>query len=141
MTGHAFQVLLEDDDVTDCLSNMRNHIASGGIIVFESRNPAVDWCSKWDYEITLRIKQQEVIERRRFLRMQDDRMTFELLYEFPDENMKSESTIRFLSHSDLTRLISECGLRIEKTLGAWDGSAFNPETSEEMIFFLQAASL
>lgn len=43
MTGHAFQVFLTDEDVRAACLTMREHLAPGGRVVFETRNPAVDW--------------------------------------------------------------------------------------------------
>ncbi len=43
MTGHAFQVLLEDVDVLKTFSTMRKHLKQGGLVAFESRNPLIDW--------------------------------------------------------------------------------------------------
>lgn len=51
MTGHAFQVLLEEEDLEATMATMANHLAAAGKIVFESRNPRIDWAQRWDYEI------------------------------------------------------------------------------------------
>ena len=48
MTGHAFQVFLEASDVLATFATMRQHLAPGGLIVFESRNPAIDWPARWN---------------------------------------------------------------------------------------------
>src|SRR5688500_16154859 len=48
MTGHAFQVMLGDDDVMATLTTMRRHLAPSGRAVFESRNPAIDWAAEWN---------------------------------------------------------------------------------------------
>ena len=50
MTGHAFQVLLEDEDVHAAFETIRTHLKPGGKIVFESRNRAVDWAAEWSGE-------------------------------------------------------------------------------------------
>ncbi|HWA50043.1 MAG TPA: class I SAM-dependent methyltransferase, partial [Dongiaceae bacterium] len=41
MTGHVFQVFLSDEEVRAVLDNLRRHLAPGGRIAFETRNPAV----------------------------------------------------------------------------------------------------
>ena len=46
MTGHAFQLLLEDRDVRAALRALAGHLAPGGRIAFETRNPAV---REWQY--------------------------------------------------------------------------------------------
>ncbi|MGD9682925.1 MAG: class I SAM-dependent methyltransferase [Candidatus Obscuribacterales bacterium] len=146
MTGHAFQVLLEDRDVRGALEVMRAHLAPGGIVAFESRNPAIDWRSRWDYEMDLILEGSKVRESRRFLSMEGEFMTFELRYEFVgsavdaktpeahEEVLISNSELRFLSRESIDAFLTEAGLRVQRLLGGWDSEAFNAEYSEEMIF-------
>jgi SAM-dependent methyltransferase len=113
MTGHAFQVLLSDDDVLAAFTTMRMHLSPDGFTAFESRNPAIDWKSKWDYDIDLGSRGSPVRTTRRFLAMKDDRLTFELRYEFPDEKLVSPSVLRFLSRRDIEERLVASGLQIE----------------------------
>ncbi len=55
MTGHAFQVLLEDVEVLATFSTMRKHLKPSGIVVFESRNPVIDWTKEWNYDMVRNI--------------------------------------------------------------------------------------
>nr|WP_246699405.1 class I SAM-dependent methyltransferase [Rhizobium sp. BK538] len=48
MTGHAFQVLLDERSILATFAAMREHLADGGCIVFETRNPEIDWKARWD---------------------------------------------------------------------------------------------
>ncbi len=139
MTGHAFQVLLEDADVCATFSVIRKHLKSEGIAVFESRNPAIDWANQWNYEIDLKLPGQIVRESRQFLKMENSRMTFELRYQFPDEMLLSSSELRFQSREEIEDKLSASGLRVEKLLGDWDGKLFDETTSEEMIFMVKVA--
>lgn len=139
MTGHAFQVLLDDADVLATFSVMRKHLKPDGIAVFESRNPAIDWANLWNYELDFKLPGQMVRESRRFLAMENNRMTFELRYQFPDETLLSSSELRFQSREEIEERLSASGLRVEKLLGDWDGSLFDVKTSEEMIFVVKAA--
>ncbi|MCA9801251.1 MAG: methyltransferase domain-containing protein [Cyanobacteria bacterium HKST-UBA02] len=146
MTGHAFQVLLEDRDVQGALEVMRAHLAPGGIVAFESRNPAIDWRSRWDYEMDLIVDGSKVRESRRFLAMEGEFMTFELRYEFvrgvadtgtpegDDEVLISNSKLRFLSRESIEVFLTEAGLLVQKLLGGWEIETFDAKTSEEMIF-------
>lgn len=72
MTGHAFQVLLDDAAILDTFKVMREHLNAGGLIVFESRNPNVDWASTWDYELDLEVNGVIVRESRCFSQMKGD---------------------------------------------------------------------
>ncbi|MBX9667334.1 MAG: class I SAM-dependent methyltransferase [Candidatus Obscuribacterales bacterium] len=138
MTGHAFQVLLEDGDILATFSTMREHLKPDGLAVFESRNPEIDWAREWNYDLDLKLPEGDVHESRRFVRMENDRMTFELHYHFPDENLVSTSELRFLTLEGIEERLTASGLRTDKVLGDWDGSSFNETTSPEMIFMVRA---
>ncbi|MBY0357515.1 MAG: class I SAM-dependent methyltransferase [Candidatus Obscuribacterales bacterium] len=139
MTGHAFQVLLEDVDVLKTFSTMQKHLKQGGFAAFESRNPLIDWEREWNYDMVLKLPASTVHESRRFLTMEDDRMTFELRYQFPDETLVSTSELRFLSRKDIEEHLTASGLCIDKVLGDWDGTLFDERSSPEMIFIVRAS--
>ena len=130
MTGHAFQVLLDDDDVLATFATMREHLKPEGLIAFESRNPKIDWESRWNYEMVLKLPHYSVKESRRFLALKNNRMTFELRYDFPDESLTSQSELRFFSRNEIEELLGASQLRIENVLGDWDGTPFDERSSE-----------
>jgi SAM-dependent methyltransferase len=138
MTGHAFQVLLEDVDILATFSIMRKHMKPGCITAFESRNPLIDWVREWDYDMVLELPTGVVHESRRFVRMENDRMTFELRYQFPDETLVSTSELRFLSRKGIEERLAASGLCIDKVLGDWDATSFDERSSHEMIFIVRA---
>lgn len=47
MTGHAFQVLLDDDATLAALTAFHDHLSAGGLLAFETRNPAVRAWDGW----------------------------------------------------------------------------------------------
>jgi SAM-dependent methyltransferase len=140
MTGHAFQVLLEDVDVLATFAVMRKHIKPSGFVVFESRNPAIDWARDWNYDMAFELPGGVVYESRRFRSMENGRMTFELRYQFSDDTLVSASELRFLSQKDIEERLVTSGLRVDKVLGDWDAKPFDEKSSHEMIFFAHAAS-
>jgi SAM-dependent methyltransferase len=139
MTGHAFQVLLSDHDVLAAFTTMRLHLSPDGFAAFESRNPAIDWKSRWDYDIDLESRENLVRMTSRFLAMQDDRLSFELRCEFPDETLVSPSVLRFLSRRDIQERLDACGLQLENVFGDGDARPFDEDSSHEMIFIARAA--
>jgi hypothetical protein len=139
MTGHAFQVMLSDDDVLATFTTMRLHLGPDGFTAFESRNPAIDWKSKWDYDIDLELRGNMVRMTSRFGAMRDDWLSFELRYEFPDETLVSPSVLRFLSRPDIEERLVASGLRIENVFGDWNAQPFDEDSSHEMIFIARAA--
>jgi SAM-dependent methyltransferase len=134
MTGHAFQVLLADADVLAAFATMREHAMPGARIVFESRNPAIDWRNDWDRDIVIDRKSGATAERR-FISMRAGRMTFDWRYHFPDETLVSRSILRFLTRTEIEQRLTASGLTVEKVLGDWDGSDLDERISPEMVFF------
>ena len=47
MTGHAFQVLLTDDEIRSALAAVRGALRPGGRFAFETRNPAARAWERW----------------------------------------------------------------------------------------------
>ncbi|WP_421725006.1 class I SAM-dependent methyltransferase [Bauldia sp.] len=140
MTGNAFQVLLNDVDVLATFATVRGQLAPGGIAVFESRNPAIDWAEIWDKaEIVHRLPDGDVRITRHFLAWNGDRMTFEHRYRFPDETLVSRSVLRFMTAEEIDDRLDAAGLRIERLMGDWSGEPFDPASSEEMVFRVGAA--
>ncbi|MBP7861745.1 class I SAM-dependent methyltransferase [bacterium] len=138
MTGHAFQVLLQDREVECVFRTMKEHLKPEGSIVFESRNPNIDWKSKWDYEITLDTPYGLVQESRRYMDFVDDKMTFRLEYKFADETLTSQSVLRFWTKEQIEMHLSKACLTVDTIYGDWSQSPFSPEHSEEMIFKIGA---
>ncbi len=138
MTGHAFQVLLEDSDVLETFSTMRKHLKRDGSVVFESRNPLIDWEQQWNYDMVLELPTSRIQEARRFLKMENDRMKFELRYQFPDETLVSASELRFFSRKDIEERLNASGLFVNNVMGDWDGKPFDERSSQEMIFIVNA---
>lgn len=139
MTGHAFQVLIEDEDIRATFNTVKKLLSADGSFVFESRNPAINWASQWNYESYFNLPEEAVFESRKFLAQNGERMSFELKYEFPDETLISNSELRFSNHNLIGQLLKDAGLRVEILLGDWSGGAFNEMTSEEMIFVVKRA--
>lgn len=140
MTGHAFQVLLEDADILAVLATMRRHVKPDGLIVFESRNPFIAWANEWDYDMDLKLPGGSIVhESRRFIAMKNDRMTFELRYQFPDETLASASELRFQSRDEIEERLHASGLQVDQLLGDWDGKPFDESVSHEMIFLVSLA--
>jgi SAM-dependent methyltransferase len=136
MTGHAFQVLLEDEDILETFARVKKHLHPDGKFVFESRNPSINWAREWNYDITLDLPDGKVQESRHFLGMANDRMTFELRYELTDERLVSRSELRLLSKIEIERRLVESGLHINNVLGDWQNNQFDENSSREMIFLV-----
>lgn len=137
MTGHAFQVLLSDDDILACLRTMATHLAPGGRIGFETRNPAIDWVGRWNArpDATWEVTAGEAVTISTHVHERStNTIRFEHIYRFPDEALTSQSTLRFTDREELEAKMAEAGLRVQSLHGDWDLSGFDPERSPEMIY-------
>ena len=138
MTGHAFQVLLDDHNVASSFVRIRDHLSREGMFAFESRNPRIDWAREWDgMQRELQSPTGRVRESFKVCSAQGDRIIFETEYAFADEQLVSVSELRFMSSDIIARHLTNAGLYIHELLGHWDGSPFNPEKSREMIFMVR----
>ncbi|MFI9555734.1 class I SAM-dependent methyltransferase [Nonomuraea endophytica] len=137
MTGHAFQVLVEDDELRAALAAVRAALADGGRFVFETRNPlARDW-ERWtgSSEITdasgtpvrvdVEVKQVTA-----------ERVTFTQTYTSPGwaGPEVSWSTLRFLGVAELAAFLAEAGLEVEAQYGDWNREPLT-EAAPEIITF------
>ncbi len=139
MTGHAFQVLLSDDDVRAALATMRRHLKPGGRVAFESRNPAINWAAEWDGSEERSHGGVPVRETTEVRARAGDRVIFEVRYQFPDETLVSRSELRFMSRQEIEAHLAYAGLQVEALYGDWDGAPFDPGASREMIFLARPA--
>lgn len=141
MTGHVFQVFLSDDDVLQVLLMMERHLAPHGTLIFETRNPKIDWVRRWDgrtadYDSSYgRVREEfKVIDAKEHF------ITFETHYYLTEETLVSRSTLRFLPLPELRQRLDEAGLRIKYCYGDWDKTPFHEE-SDEIIIVAQQTSL
>jgi ubiquinone/menaquinone biosynthesis C-methylase UbiE len=142
MTGHAFQVLLTDEDIVAALQTMRRHLAPRGRISFDTRNPAIDWATRWKVRPAATVELDEgesVVVSTDVLSAGTNTLTFEHHYQFSDEMLSSQSTLRFTSLATLEDFFQRAGLKIETCYGDWNLSAFDPKSSPEMIFVVSAS--
>ncbi len=138
MTGHAFQVLHTDEDVAAAFNNMDNHLKADGLIVFESRNPTINWANNWNYDMKIALPDGGTVEEsRHFISMKNNKMSFELRYQVRDELLTSESILRFWTLPEIQSHLSAVGLSTAKIIGDWNGKEFDENSSEEMIFFVR----
>lgn len=135
MTGHAFQVLLTDEDTLAVLTTMRYHLGERGKIVFESRNPTLDWAEQWAGRV--RKLPGGILETLEIIANNGEFISFETIYQFADKELRTRSTLRFPSAEHVQELISRSGLKVRQILGDWDSNPLEITRSPEMIFFVE----
>jgi len=69
-------------------------------------------------------------------------VTFSETYEFagPTASFQSISTLRFMTADQIAELAYRAGLSAERVWGDWNGVTYEPEHSEEIIFWLERRS-
>ena len=140
MMGHAFQILLTDEDILAALDTMRRHLKPGGKAAFETRNPNIDWARVWGTHapVVHKLPGGEVRETLQITNESGEQISFNQQFEFPDVTLSSGSTLRFLTRVQVESFISRSGLVVCELFGDWDRSQFDAEHSLEMIFVLES---
>jgi SAM-dependent methyltransferase len=136
MTGHAFQVLLDDDELRAALSAIRSLLTAGGHFVFETRNPAAQEWLRWTPDRAVDV----VRANGSLVRMAHEVHTpvvgelvsFTTTFSSPDWEAprRSHSMLRFLGVDALASLLADTRLEIEVQVGDWDArplTAASPE--------------
>ena len=146
MTGHAFQCLLLDTDVSNLFSEVGRQLVPGGAFLFETRNPAARAWDRWTPEHAgaprplpdgRLVRVVHEVER-----VEGELVTFLESYEFgnPTKRSHSRSTLRFMAAERVIELAESRGLTVEYVWGTWAGDPFDPTHSPEIIFRLILAS-
>jgi SAM-dependent methyltransferase len=137
MTGHVFQVFLDDEAVSACLKMAARHLAPDGRLAFETRNPLVQEWEEWIPDLTredLVLPDGAVVEvHYDIAAVEGDLVTFETHFRFAGEEPRvATSTLRFMDRATLDRLLAVAGLEIIECFGDWDRSPPS-ESSPEII--------
>ena len=144
MTGHAFQVLLEDDEIRAALAAISSALVDGGHFAFETRNPLTREWESWTPEnavevvdaggATVRMAHEVATP------VDDQFVSFRTTFTSPAwaQPQTSHSTLRFLDADALVQYLAEAELAIEEQFGDWDRWPLT-DTSPEIITTVAAA--
>ncbi|MEZ5830716.1 MAG: class I SAM-dependent methyltransferase [Dongiaceae bacterium] len=137
MTGHAFQVLLSDDEVRAGLGALRRHLAPDGRLAFETRNPLAEEWRGWIPGLTREIVQVPGIGAvevyNDIASAESNLVTYETHFRFaPDDKVVARDTLRFMSQAELAAFLADAGFRDLTWFGNWDRSPVSA-TSPEII--------
>lgn len=138
MTGHAFQVLLGDEEIRAFLLKVRALLASDGQFVFETRNPLVREWEHWNLRTPVEFEGPDgapvLYWRSVEMPVRGDLVSFTQTYARSswDAPKDSASTLRFLDIAAMRRLLHDADLSIVDQFGDWDESPF-ADTSPEII--------
>lgn len=135
MTGHVFQVILEDEAMRATLAAIQAALADDGRLVFDTRNPlARDWegwmpDTVWEFDGPdgARVRKWHELES-----VAGDRVTYSTTYTSTAwaEPVTFRSSQRFYSARDVAAFLSEAGLEIVEQFGHWDQRPFADDSPE-----------
>ena len=126
MTGHAFQVFLEDEEVRSSLTAIRSVLLDGGRFVFETRNPDARAWEHWTPDDAVEVVCPDGAAVRMAHEVETpvrgDLVSFTITFTSTrwDRPRTSRSTLRFLDADALSTFLSDAGLAIEEQFGDWD---------------------
>ncbi len=135
MTGHAFQVLVDDDELRASLTAIRRALADGGRFAFETRNPlAREWESWNPHNAT------EVVDpsgRRVRISYQVESVVGDvvtLTETTCDPNgvplRVDRDSLRFLDLDTLAGFLANAGFGIDAQYGGWSREPLSSESAE-----------
>ncbi|MBW9061887.1 methyltransferase domain-containing protein [Rhizobium herbae] len=136
MTGHVFQVFLDDDQVLAVVSSVRRHLENGGRLVFESRNPLARAWERWTPDHSFRTiahpRLGTVETWHEVIDVRAGQVSFRTYTRIGGRNERaiSQSTLAFRSHAEIRRLLHKAGFVDVSLLGGWDGLLFSAGSSE-----------
>ncbi len=138
MSGHAFQVFVEDDDLRVSLAAIRSALTDNGRFAFETRNPLIREWESWNPNNAVEVTDAAgaVVRMARKVETPVDGKIVSFTHTFTsstwDWPQVSRSTLRFLDADSLSSFLSEAGLVIEEQFGDWDRQPTS-DTSPEII--------
>lgn len=139
MTGHAFQCLVEDDDLRASLSAVRTALRPGGRFVFETRHPQARAWELWPRRVT-----DAQLADGRAVRVSyhvesvvDDVVRFAEITAAPGADGAADrvlrvdrATLRFLDVPTLNAFLAEAGFEVEYQYGGWDRAEVTEQSTE-----------
>ncbi|MBF6299069.1 class I SAM-dependent methyltransferase [Nocardia amamiensis] len=140
MTGHAFQLLLTDDDIRAALDAIRQVLGPSGQFIFEVRNPVVRGWEQWTDRNTRRtvsapdggvVEVVYIFERQR----PPDLVDYETAFRFHDvgESYSVSSTLRFINPTRLCEILTATGFEIVRQEGDWSGAPWTSASPEVIM--------
>jgi SAM-dependent methyltransferase len=126
MTGHAFQVLVGDEEIRAALAAIRSALTHEGRLAFETRNPRVREWESWATSEPLEFVGPDgnVVQVATEVEplVSADLVSFTKTYTSPgwERPHASRSTLRFLAAEALAAFLAEAHLTIEEQFGDWD---------------------
>jgi SAM-dependent methyltransferase len=138
MTGHAFQVLVEDHEIRTSLAAICSALIDGGRFAFETRNPSAREWESWTPDNAVEVVDASGaavrMEHEVETLVDGEIVSFNTTFTSPawKRPQVSRSSLRFLDADALCRFLSEAGFVIDEQFGDWDQQPVT-DSSPEII--------
>ncbi len=135
MTGHAFQVLVSDEDLQRSLRAIRAALVDGGRFAFETRHPQARAWEAWNTSYDVRNPDGDAVRvTYRVLEVDGDVVRFSesLSSRWWDEEQTSVGVLRFLAPDALAAFLEDAGFTIERQFGDWQHRPLT-DASKEIV--------
>jgi ubiquinone/menaquinone biosynthesis C-methylase UbiE len=138
MTGHAFQKLLTDDEITRALRNFARHLKHAGMLAFETRNPLRHEWEEWVPDLSRAVAVlpdgSKADTHNDIRSVVGELVTYETHVSFaPDDKVMGADTLRFISAARLAECLNEAGFVRQTWYGDWDRSPVGPQSTELIV--------
>jgi ubiquinone/menaquinone biosynthesis C-methylase UbiE len=136
MSGHAFQVFVDDAEIRAALEAIRAALTDDGRFAFETRNPSARAWDEWTPQNATEVTDAAGTVVRMAHEVETpvvgDVVRFTTTYSSADWDSPqvSRSTLRFLDADSLTRFLTEAGLAIDQQCGDWTGGPLTDAAPE-----------
>jgi SAM-dependent methyltransferase len=135
MMSHAFQCLVEDDDLRESLEAIRRSLRDGGLFVFETRNPSAREWESWNPSNPIDVVDPAGRSLRIVYEVESvdgDVVTFTESTCIPDGTTLrvDRGSLRFLDAESLSGFLEEAGFTIRSQTGGWHDEPLNPASAE-----------
>jgi SAM-dependent methyltransferase len=131
MTGHAFQVLIDDEEVCVSLRAIRRALTDTGRFAFETRNPGARAWETWNPSNAVEVVDPAGREIRVWHHVESVDGDIVTLTETTGERdgtplRMDRARLRFPDRDTLAAFLREAGFEIESQFGGWDEQPLTP---------------
>ena len=135
MTGHAFQFLVDDDELCASLAAIRRALIDGGRFAFETRNQVARAWESWNPANAIEIVDpagQQVHVSYEVESVVEDLVTVtEITSDERGVPLRVDrATLRFLDIGTLARFLATAGFQIETQCGGWSREPLDAASAE-----------
>jgi len=134
LTGHVFQLLLEDSAVRAALGALSQQLAPGGRLAFGTRNPAVREWQYWSPQHTRQQVQADGLAAEvhyDISGVSGELVSYETWFRFADgEAVVATDRLRFMDQAQVAGFLAGPGFTEVTWYGDWDWSPVTPGSPE-----------